>query len=102
MKYRIDIKKPLDDAAKMVEPFVTGDALLQQLVKRRNRYLDELQRGVHGGDDDDDNFVKTEVATPTSTVKTPGSTTKTPASLAKTPASLVKTPVPTKKSTKVC
>ena len=40
-KYRIDIKKPLDEAAKMVEPFVTGDALMQQLAKRRTRYLSE-------------------------------------------------------------
>ena len=46
-KHRIDIKKPLDDAAKAIAPFVTGDALIQQLAKRRNRYFED-----HKDDDD--------------------------------------------------
>jgi hypothetical protein len=37
-KYRIDIKKPLEDAARRVEDFVTADALVQQLSKRRTRF----------------------------------------------------------------
>jgi hypothetical protein len=31
----------LEDAAKAIAPFVTGDALIQQLSKRRVRYIEE-------------------------------------------------------------
>lgn len=40
---RIDFKKQLDEAAKSIAPFVTGEALIQQLAKRRTRYLKELE-----------------------------------------------------------
>lgn len=49
-KYRIDIKKPMDDAAKKIGPHVTGDALIQQLAKRRARYLDEQGKEDDGGE----------------------------------------------------
>ncbi len=41
-KHRVDIKKPMADAAKAVAEFLTGDALIQQLTKRRKRYLEDL------------------------------------------------------------
>lgn len=47
-KYRIDIKKPMDDAAKKIGPHVTGDALIQQLTKRRARYLEEQGKEEDG------------------------------------------------------
>jgi hypothetical protein len=40
-RHRIDIKKPMDEAARAVANFVTGDALIQQLTKRRKRYLED-------------------------------------------------------------
>jgi flagella basal body P-ring formation protein FlgA len=43
-RHRVDIKKPMDEAAKAIADFVTGDALIQQLTKRRKRYLDELAK----------------------------------------------------------
>ena len=75
-KYRIDIKKPLDDAAKMVEPFVTGDALLQQLVKRRNRYLEEQQKNGDGDDPAIQSVYQAKVATPKSAPRATASTKK--------------------------
>ncbi|KIW09593.1 hypothetical protein, variant [Verruconis gallopava] len=44
-RQRIDIKKALDEAAKAVAPFVTGDALVQQLTKRRARYIQDQEEG---------------------------------------------------------